>query len=508
MTVNSSSPAESEHRLAYTPSPLQAVITRTVAIIKHHAIQHRFDIERRIQEASFEIIKERQMEFDTETDPDTLYELFGDDAESFSEGPVWVYVLERRRAVEVWHTLMGPKDPEQARQEMPHSLRALYGISAQQDGVMGSPDAELAEIQIASLFVSSPPFPTTELPDEHYPSFSSLDEGYARSNGARSSSFNGYGSSTTNSSKLNAAGKPVFRARPIPPSVFNPDFVPRTTRAAALRAGYVVEKTEDGPRVPPTKEQQTQTFLNVPGHKRAETIAVASTAAPTIAPRMTRAASLRIGLVPPPAPIRRSVTEGEKPIKTFEGVPGHKRRETISVASTKAPTVPPRLNKSAALRAAQKEAAAPPSSFRGAVSPARARSASQTFVRPASSLATVHDSPTSSRPPIGRSSSVLGTRPSPARKSVNGVSARSKDDIDTPTDETDRKATSTRPRRPSSVMLPPSIPPRTNKSAALRAAKKEMENAQAAAAATKGARKPSARAMPNKNPPSSFKALS
>ena len=30
-------------------------VTRTVAIIKTHALAHRFDIERRIQEASFEV---------------------------------------------------------------------------------------------------------------------------------------------------------------------------------------------------------------------------------------------------------------------------------------------------------------------------------------------------------------------------------------------------------------------------------------------------------------------
>ena len=32
-----------------------------------------------------QIVKERQMEFDVETDPDTLYEIFGDDYESFAE---------------------------------------------------------------------------------------------------------------------------------------------------------------------------------------------------------------------------------------------------------------------------------------------------------------------------------------------------------------------------------------------------------------------------------------
>lgn len=44
-----------------TPEPLRSStssltpITRTVAIIKTHALPHRFDIERRIQEASFEV---------------------------------------------------------------------------------------------------------------------------------------------------------------------------------------------------------------------------------------------------------------------------------------------------------------------------------------------------------------------------------------------------------------------------------------------------------------------
>ena len=32
-----------------------------------------------------QIVKERQMEFDVETDPETLYELFGDDADSLGE---------------------------------------------------------------------------------------------------------------------------------------------------------------------------------------------------------------------------------------------------------------------------------------------------------------------------------------------------------------------------------------------------------------------------------------
>jgi hypothetical protein len=32
-----------------------------------------------------QILKERQMEFDMDTDPDALFELFGEDARSFAE---------------------------------------------------------------------------------------------------------------------------------------------------------------------------------------------------------------------------------------------------------------------------------------------------------------------------------------------------------------------------------------------------------------------------------------
>lgn len=99
----------------FVTSPASGQITRTVAIIKNHALAHRFEIEPRILAASFEvlhfyfirvigcewgdcvyancvtrtaavqIVKERQMEFDTTTDPATLEELFGEDAASLAE---------------------------------------------------------------------------------------------------------------------------------------------------------------------------------------------------------------------------------------------------------------------------------------------------------------------------------------------------------------------------------------------------------------------------------------
>ena len=106
-----------------------------------------------------------------------------------------------------------------------------------------------------------------------------------------------------------------------PASHVTPTITPRTTLAANLRAGIVSKSPERtrGPRVAPSKEKLAQMFANVPGHKRLDIITVASTAPPVVVPRMTRAASLRLGQTPvtPPRP-KPSADSGRE--KTFEGV--------------------------------------------------------------------------------------------------------------------------------------------------------------------------------------------
>lgn len=281
---------------------------------------------------------------------------------------MWVYVLERKSAIEAFQDLMGDPDPEIARVQSPRSLRALYGISRAQNAVMASPDPQTAEIQILSIFASSPPFPTSELPDVSDGSVPASDRSLnceyettsptsgsrrrgtsERSSETRSSTVNGHS---------NGNGKSPFRARPIPVTTIKPDIVPRMSRAAALRTGVDVEATKPK-HYPATAESLAKTFAGVPGHKRTETIHVASTEPPVVAPRMTRAASLRLGLEVASQPKPRQSISAEQ---TFDGVPGHKRRETFSVASTKPPATPPRTNRSATLRL-HKEAAPPPSSF-------------------------------------------------------------------------------------------------------------------------------------------------
>ena len=99
------------------------------------------------------------MEFDTETELETFYKLFGADTSSASEfpcwagsssysnaapirGPVWVYVLARRFVVPVLLSI----------------LPSLNGA------VIGTISESQAETLIPAPFVPSPPFPASDLP--------------------------------------------------------------------------------------------------------------------------------------------------------------------------------------------------------------------------------------------------------------------------------------------------------------------------------------------------------
>lgn len=557
-------PPHERNGLSYSSNGMHSVaspsakLTRTVAIIKTNALEQRLDIEHRLLEANFEIVKERQMEFDTETDPDTFFELFGDDARFLDDGPVWVYVLERRRAVQVLLTLMP-------------SLN---------DAIIGAKHEEQAEIQIASLFASSPPFPTSDLPaaDEEL-GLDDFDPGSVRSidsailealklglsappgvltpssgsSDMRAPQFSARPSLSSNGSPN---GKQPFRARPLPKTHLTPDISPRTTKAALLRQGLAADGSKASPlksrmsiastgRVPPPrrekenaaekeieKERIKRTFAGVPGHKRSETLTVASTAPPTIAPRLTKAAALRLGLAQPALPPGRRrastaglVTNGKAAVSTngptvslqksglpsdvegegddteteqgrgrkniFDGVPGHKRRQSISVASTtEAPSIVPRTNKTAALR---KQGGPPPSSFMFRTpSTPKVPGGAGTQSRSSSSLSAYPDSAGTDSATRTRSSSTVPSRAASRashvapRTSLNSTSSYSSQTSESSAvsttstasvDELDRAASSQRSVRRLSSLQAPSIAPRVNKSAMLRAQKMAAEAA-------------------------------
>ncbi|KAG1884197.1 hypothetical protein F4604DRAFT_1735386 [Suillus subluteus] len=481
-----------------------AKLTRTVAIIKTNALEQRLDIEHRLLEANFEIVKERQMEFDTETDPDTFFELFGDDARFLDDGPVWVYVLERRRAVQVLLTLMpslndaiiGAKHEEQAEIQI-----ALISSDEFDPGSVRSIDSAILEA--LRLGLSAPPGVLT-------PSSVSSD--------SRAPQFSARPSSSSNGS---SNGKQPFRARPLPKTHLTPDISPRTTKAALLRQGLATRRKENAADKEIEKERIKKTFAGVPGHKRTETLTVASTAPPTITPRLTKAAALRLGLAQPALPpgrrrasIAGSVMNGKAAVGTdgpaissqkyslpndaegegedtetergrerkniFDGVPGHKRRQSISVASTtEAPSIVPRTNRTAALR---KQGGPPPSSFM-LLALSREAALLSALILDSAGTDSATRTRTSSTVPSRASSRVSHVAPRASLNNTSSYSSRASESSAVSTtstasvDELDKPASSQRSVRRLSSLQAPSIAPRANKSAILRAQKMAAEAA-------------------------------
>lgn len=504
-----------------TPTPPQSLTNVSVVeplrpslavlIIKPHAIKQRLKIEKRIVEAGFEIEKERKMGFHIESHG--IVEMFGPDAPSLSGEPVWVYVLSRPRASSALTALAGPVDPLAARKSDPDSLRALYGSNRWENGVWITRDETNADRVIGELFAGSPIMDFSDLPSVG----GSPDRRKVRKSASHTSSirsdFTGSVASRAKVATPSVSGaslkvptptkpkpapgtsptaKPGFKARPVPATISNPSIVPRTTRAADLRAGGAAAAAAiiSPPRQRQSQEERERTFEGVPGHKRRESISVASTAPPAIAPRVNRSAQLRAQKLAeaadpsvkaarrqsmidfPSAKERQLSPEAieERNRATFEGVPGHKRRESITVASTAPPAVAPRVNRSSMLRAQKMAAAAaggsggPPSSFKGA--PATENSPAG---GPARSLSARSSRTSISGPPSG----TIG------RSSVSGTQATLKTSVNESEKPTggaltpiSNGAKTSRSTTTPAVVSKPDIVPRTNKSALLRAAAK------------------------------------
>ena len=63
-----------------------------------------------------------------------------------------VMVLSREDAIDSWRTIMGPTDPEVAKEQAPESLRALLGKDVLQNAIHGSSTPQSAKQKIAAIF--------------------------------------------------------------------------------------------------------------------------------------------------------------------------------------------------------------------------------------------------------------------------------------------------------------------------------------------------------------------
>lgn len=235
---------------------------------------------------------------------------------------------------------------------------------------------------------------------------------------------------------------------------------------------------------PRPRASTTNTTSETPGYKRNLKLVVPSTAPPAISPRPTRASALRTGQ---PTPRRPSTAGGPsnsnshrpKTEGTFVGVPGHKRAESIAVASTFPPVAPPRSNRSAELRARKQsqESKSPPGTVR--VRRASIISSGTPVTRSVSTSAagdsrTPSISNTSSnqsamnkpRPTLQRGRAGVPDSAGPPPSSYRGPRASSTSPVRS---ESRRSVTQSRPSSVASVRRAPSIEPKTNRAAMLRA---------------------------------------
>lgn len=235
---------------------------------------------------------------------------------------------------------------------------------------------------------------------------------------------------------------------------------------------------------PRLRASTTNSTSETPGYKRNLKLVVPSTAPPAISPRQTRASALRTGQ---PAPRRRPSTAtgaAGSPMRpktegTFVGVPGHKRAESIAVASTLPPVAPPRSNRSAELRARkQSEENKSPlgtsrrgSTILSATSATRTTSTSTSVAddsrtRTTSITSSNQSSMSKLRPAPQRGRSGVPDNAGPPPSSYRGPRASSSSPVRS---ESRRGAAQSRPSSVASVRRAPSIEPKTNRAAMLRA---------------------------------------
>ncbi|XP_062377208.1 thioredoxin domain-containing protein 6-like [Sardina pilchardus] len=133
-------------------------VEHTLAVIKPDATQqHKNDIISRIESAGFSIsqVKEAQL---TKEMAENFYKhhhdksFFNPLVDYMSQGPSVLMILSKENAISEWREMMGPADPEKAKEVSPSSLRACFAKSVMENAVHGSSDSEHAMDNIRFIF--------------------------------------------------------------------------------------------------------------------------------------------------------------------------------------------------------------------------------------------------------------------------------------------------------------------------------------------------------------------
>jgi len=138
------------------------VFANTFAMIKPDAVKagNAEAIRKRIDEAGFEVVRERRFEM-TIDQASSFYaehkarDWFKEFTKFMTKGEVIALELSRVNAIKSWRSLMGPTSTVTAKQTAPNSIRALYGTpdNANANAVHGSDSPSSAAREIDLAFV-------------------------------------------------------------------------------------------------------------------------------------------------------------------------------------------------------------------------------------------------------------------------------------------------------------------------------------------------------------------
>lgn len=132
-------------------------VEKTVAAIKPDAFGTKEEIINKIHEAGFQIAAQKETLL-TPAIIESFYgnhkekEYFDDLVNYMVSGPTMLMVLTREGAIDGWRSLMGPTDPEIAKEENPEFLRAKYGTDIMHNAVHGCSTGEKVEEIINTIF--------------------------------------------------------------------------------------------------------------------------------------------------------------------------------------------------------------------------------------------------------------------------------------------------------------------------------------------------------------------
>lgn len=136
--------------------PILCQSSETLAVIKPDGMVHQEEIIKMIENEGFKIIRDKITRLNEEQVSvwyqDKMQESYYPSLVQYlTRGPIRVLLLKRIRAVPKLRKLIGPTNPQIARQSFPKSIRALYGTNVQENTIHASDSEESAEREIQFL---------------------------------------------------------------------------------------------------------------------------------------------------------------------------------------------------------------------------------------------------------------------------------------------------------------------------------------------------------------------